>query len=78
MEDNEQGPCHCTEGQETLGEVADALFDDMIDDAGCFAFVCFVFVGFLAGDAEGVGMEGSLGDQTVGEWDPEEAGDAGC
>ncbi len=50
----------------------------MVDDALGFAFVRFVVVGDLAGYAEGVGVEGSLGDEAVGEGDAEEAGDAGC
>ena len=53
------------------------MFDDVVDDALGFAFVRFVVVGDLAGYAEGVGVEGSLGDEAVGEGDAEEPADAG-
>jgi hypothetical protein len=62
VEDDEEGARHGAEGEEALSEVADALLDDMVDYAGGLAFVGFVWVGDLAGDAEGVGVEGRLGD----------------
>lgn len=52
----------------------------MIDDTSGVAFgrARFRFVGYLARDTESVGVEGRLGDEAVGEWDTNEAGDAGC
>ena len=53
----------------------------MIDDAGGVAFgvrVGFGLVVDLAGDAEGVGVEWSLGNEAIGEGDAEKPGDAGC
>jgi hypothetical protein len=34
VEDGEERAGHGAEGEEALGEVADALFDDVVDDAG--------------------------------------------
>lgn len=44
------------------------------------SFVCafFVRVGHDFGDAEGVGVEGCLWDESVRERDSEETSDAGC
>lgn len=53
----------------------------MIDDAGGVAFgvrVGFGLVVDLAGDAEGVGVEGCLGNEAIGKGDAEKASDAGC
>jgi len=78
VEDDEEGAGHGAEGEEALGEVADSLFDDVVDDTGCFAFVGFVWAGDLAGDAEGFCVERGLGDKAVGEGYAEKAGDEGC
>ena len=53
----------------------------MIDNAGSVAFgvrVGFGLVVDLAGDAEGVSVEGGLGNETVGKRNAEKAGNAGC
>ena len=62
-------------------EVRDTLLNDVIDNAGGVTFgvgVGFGLVVDLAGHAEGVGVEGGLGYEAVGEGDAEKAGDAGC
>lgn len=61
-----------------MGEVADALFDDVVCYADGFAFVGVVCVGDVAGDAEGGSVEGGLGDEAVGKGDAEKACDEGC
>lgn len=53
VEDDEEGSAHGAEGEEALGEIGDALFDYVVDDAGgvAFGWAGFVRVGDLAGDA---------------------------
>ena len=52
----------------------------MVDHAGRVAFggAGFGSVGYLGRYAQGVGVEGGLGDEAVGEGNAEETGDAGC
>lgn len=76
VQDDEEGAGHGAEGEEALGEVGEALLDDVVDDAAGVAFVRFVGVGRLAGDAERFGVEGGLRDEAVGKGDAEEAADA--
>ena len=57
-----------------MGEVAGALFDNMVDDTVCFAFIVFVWIGDFANDAEGISVERRLGNKAVGEGNPEDAG----
>lgn len=45
VQDDEEGAGHGAEGEEALGEVGEALLDDVVDDAGGVAFVRFVGVG---------------------------------
>jgi hypothetical protein len=52
MQYNEQRASHGAEGEEALSKIADALLDDMVDNAGCFTFICLVCVSYLACDAE--------------------------
>lgn len=60
-----------------MGQIANALFNDMVNDTRRFALVCLVSVRFLACDAERVSVKRSLGDETVRKWNAEEAGDTG-
>jgi hypothetical protein len=60
-----------------LGQIAHALFNDMVNDTSRFALVGVIGVRFLACDAEGVGVERRLRNETVGEWNTDEAGDPG-
>jgi hypothetical protein len=53
------------------------LFNDMVNDTSRFALVGVIGVRFLACDAEGVGVERRLRNETVGEWNTDEAGDPG-
>lgn len=77
MQDNKQRAGHGAQGHEALGEVADALLDDVVGDANGFAFVGVVFVGDVAGDAESGCVERCLGDETVGEGNTQETGHEG-
>ena len=77
VQNNEQRAGHGAQGHEALGEVADALFDDVVGDADGFAFVGVVFVGDVAGDAESGRVEGCLGNETVREGDTQETGHEG-
>ena len=78
VEDDEERTGHGSEGEEALCEVGDALFDDVVDFCGDVPFVgaLFIGVGDYFGDAERGGVEWCLGDEAVGEGNPEEAGDA--
>jgi hypothetical protein len=78
MQHNEQRASHGTEGEEALSQIADALLDDVVDNAGCFAFICLVCVSYLACYAERVGVEWGLWDEAIGERNAKEAGDTGC
>jgi hypothetical protein len=60
-----------------LGQIANALFNDMVNDTCRFALVCLVSVRFLAYDAERVGVKRRLGNETVRKWNAEEASDTG-
>lgn len=79
VQDDQKRACHGAEGEEALGEVGDALFDDVGDLKGVAAFILALLVELLdgLGDAEGLGVERSLGDETIGEWQAEDAGDTG-
>lgn len=68
VQDDEERACHCSEGQEALREVADSLLHDVVCHPDSFALVSVVFVRYLAGDAEGSGVERRLRDEAVGEW----------
>ena len=61
-----------------MSEIAHPLLDDVVDhtDGGAWSGL-FAGVGYLFGDAEGVGVEGGLRNEAVGEGDAEEAGEAG-
>lgn len=74
MEDDEEGPGHGAERENALGQVGDALLDDVVNDSGGVAFrvTGFGLVGYLAGDTEGICVERCLRDEAVGEGDPEE------
>lgn len=76
---DEQRPRHGAEGEEALGEVGEALLDDVRGLGEVAALVLALFVDVLdgVGDAEGFGVEGGLGDEAVGEGQAQDAGDAG-
>ena len=60
-----------------MSKIAHALFDDVVDDAGDGSWGClFGGIGNLFCDAEGVGVEGRLGDEAVGEGNSEKAGES--
>lgn len=83
-EGGEERGRHGAESEEALEEVGGALLDDVggaEDEArvGGGGGVVVVFgrgVRDVRGDAEGLGVEGGLGDEAVGEGEAEEAGDA--
>lgn len=83
-EGGEERGGHGAEGEEALEEVGRALLDDVggaEDEArrvggGGVVVVFGRGVRDVGGDAEGFGVEGGLGDEAIGEWEPEEAGDA--
>ena len=60
---------------DALGQIANALFNDMVNDTRHFALVCLVGVYFLACDAERVGAEPRLRDEIGWKWNAEEASD---
>ncbi|KAF7552254.1 hypothetical protein G7046_g7464 [Stylonectria norvegica] len=75
VDDDEERAGHGAEGEEALGEVGDALLDDMGGFEGVARGSVVVSYGF--GDAEGFRVEGRLRDETVGHGEAEEAGDTG-
>ena len=79
VQDDEQGPRHGAEGEEALGEVGDALLDDVGGFEGEVALVVALFVELLDGprDAERLGVEGRLRDEAIGKGQAEDARDAG-
>ena len=70
MQDGQERRGHGDEGEQALGEVGDALLDD-VGGAEGEGFFRVVVVGVIfrdnLGDAEGFGVEGGLRDQAVGE-----------
>jgi hypothetical protein len=76
VDNEEEGPGHCAECKEALGEVRDTLLDDVVGDAAGVALVLFVIVGDGAGYAKGLGVEWCLWDEAVGEGNSQETGDA--
>jgi hypothetical protein len=68
VENNEKRTGHCAKSQEALSKVANPLFYYMIGDSDGLALVCVIFIGYLAGDAERSGVEWSLRDKSIGEW----------
>lgn len=81
VQDSEEGPGHGDKGQKALSEVRQALLDDVggaEGEGGCgFCVAGVLLIRDHLGDAERFGMEGGLRDETVGERQAEEAGDAG-
>ena len=82
MQDGEQGARHGDEGQQALGEVGDALLDNVGSAEG--EALRAVWAGAVArvgvhdlGDTEGFGVEGGLRDEAVGVGQTEESGYAG-
>ena len=70
MENDQEGAGHGDEEEEALSEIADALFDDVVYDPDCCSRrSLFGWVRDLFGDAEGVCVERSLRNETVGEGD---------
>lgn len=75
VEDYEERARHGSEGENALSEVRDTLLDNMVDHS-CGVTFCVArlgFIGDLAGDAKGVGVEGRLRDETVRKGYTEEA-----
>lgn len=72
MEDDEERARHGAEGQQALGEVGDALLDDVVG----YLFRIPFLVGLGARYAEGGCVEGRLGYEAVGEGDAQQACDA--
>ena len=76
VEYDEERARHGAKGEEALGKVGDALFDDV----GCFVFIvafgvgAFASVGHNRGHAKRLGVEWRLGDETIGEGETEESG----
>jgi len=77
MQNNQQRARHGDEKQQSLCEVADTLFDDVIRCSGDLALVGLVGIRDKLADAEAVGVERCLRNEAVGEWNAEDAGDEG-
>jgi hypothetical protein len=77
MQNNQQWTGHSDEKQESLGEVADALFDDVIRYSGDLVLVGLIGIRDKLADAEAVGVEGCLRNEAVGKWNAEDTGDEG-
>jgi hypothetical protein len=44
MQNNKQRPRHGAEREETLCEVRDSLFDDVVNDTACMAFIGLIII----------------------------------
>lgn len=77
VEDEQEGAGHGAEREEALREVGDALLDDVRALEHVVPLRLLVCVGLDFRHAEGFGVEWGLGDEAVGEGEPEDAGDAG-
>jgi hypothetical protein len=71
MKNHEKRSSHCAQGEKTLGNIRNALLDDMRGFEGV-ASVSWVTVRVIFldsfGDAEGLSMEGSLRNEPVRKW----------
>lgn len=73
MQDDEEGTSHGAEGEQALGEVGDALLDDMsafeLPLLGTTAVTFFVVGSGMddLADAKGLSVEWCLWDEAVGE-----------
>lgn len=77
MENNEKRTSHCAESQKTLSKIADTLLYYVVGDSDGLSLVCVIFVGYLAGDAKSSGVEGSLRNKSIREWNTKESSNEG-
>jgi len=76
VQDDEKWAAHRPEGEEALGQVADALFHDVVGDTDGLALVGLVLVSDLARNAQCRCVEWCLGNKSVGKRDSQKSSDA--
>jgi hypothetical protein len=81
MENHEKRTSHGAQGKKALGNIGDALLDDMRSFEGV-APISWVAIRIILlhsfGDAKGLSMERSLRNEPIRKWQTENSSNTGC